>query len=81
MRQTKTEAEAQWEIVADALREKQPTLGALMDGSRDNVPAGNGLRPFLAQTVHWTVCRLRRTGANSPASIGLRSPARTRCNG
>ncbi len=33
------EAEAQWEIVADALREKQPKLGALVDGSRDDVLA------------------------------------------
>jgi putative transposase len=36
---TKAEAEAQWEIVADALREKQPKLGALMDSSRDDVLA------------------------------------------
>lgn len=36
---TKVGAEAQWEIVADALREKQPRLGALMDSSRDAVPA------------------------------------------
>jgi putative transposase len=33
------EAEAQWAIVADALREKQPKLGALMDTSRDDVLA------------------------------------------
>jgi putative transposase len=37
--ETKAEAEAQWEIVADALREKQPRLGALMDASRDDVLA------------------------------------------
>jgi transposase-like protein len=37
--ETKTEAEAQWAIVADALREKQPKLGALMDSSRDDVLA------------------------------------------
>jgi transposase-like protein len=36
---TKAEAEAQWSIVADALREKQPRLGALMDASRDDVLA------------------------------------------
>lgn len=30
--ETKAEAEAQWEVVADALREKQPKLGALMVG-------------------------------------------------
>jgi len=37
--ETKAEAEAQWVIVADALREKQPKLGALMDASRDDVLA------------------------------------------
>ena len=37
--ETKTEAEQQWDIVADALREKQPKLGALMDSSRDDVLA------------------------------------------
>lgn len=37
--ETKAEAEAQWAIVADALREKQPKLGALMDASRDDVLA------------------------------------------
>jgi transposase-like protein len=37
--ETKAEAEAQWTIVADALREKQPKLGALMDASRDDVLA------------------------------------------
>lgn len=37
--ETKVEAEAQWAIVADALREKQPKLGALMDASRDDVLA------------------------------------------
>ncbi|MFV0475658.1 MAG: IS256 family transposase [Pikeienuella sp.] len=37
--ETKADAEAQWEIVADALREKQPKLGALMDSSREDVLA------------------------------------------
>lgn len=37
--ETKAEAEKQWDIVADALREKQPKLGALMDASRDDVLA------------------------------------------
>ncbi len=37
--ETKADAEAQWSIVADALREKQPKLGALMDSSRDDVLA------------------------------------------
>jgi putative transposase len=37
--ETKADAETQWEVVADALREKQPKLGALMDASRDDVLA------------------------------------------
>jgi transposase-like protein len=37
--ETKAEAEAQWDIVADALRDKHPKLGALMDSSRDDVLA------------------------------------------
>ncbi|WP_055663553.1 IS256 family transposase [Jannaschia seosinensis] len=37
--ETKAEAEAQWEVVADALREKQEKLGAFMDASRDDVLA------------------------------------------
>jgi putative transposase len=36
---TKAEAEAQWDAVADALREKNPKLGAMMDASRDDVLA------------------------------------------
>ena len=46
--ETKAEAEAQWGIVADALREKQPKLGALMDASRDDVLA---YMSFLRE--HW----------------------------
>ena len=37
--ETKADAETQWEVVADALRERQPKLGALMDASRDDVLA------------------------------------------
>mgnify|MGYP006277605435 FL=1 len=37
--ETKADAEAQWGVVADALREKQPKLGALMDASGDDVLA------------------------------------------
>ena len=37
--ENKADAEAQWEVVADALREKQARLGALMDASRDDVLA------------------------------------------
>jgi transposase-like protein len=35
----KREAIAQWDVVADALRDKQPKLGALMDASREDVLA------------------------------------------
>jgi len=35
--ETKAEAEAQWDAVADALREKNDRLGAMMDASRDDV--------------------------------------------
>ena len=37
--ETKADAQTQWEAVADALREKQPKLGSLMDNSRDDVLA------------------------------------------
>jgi transposase-like protein len=37
--ETKVEAEAQWDAVADALREKNDRLGAMMDASRDDVLA------------------------------------------
>ena len=47
--ETRAEAEAQWEIVADALREKQPRLGALMDASRDDV-----LAYMSFPREHWT---------------------------
>ena len=36
---TKADALAQWDTVADALRDKQPKLGALMDASREDVLA------------------------------------------
>jgi transposase-like protein len=46
---TKAEAEAQWAVVADALREKQPKLAAMMDASRDDVLA------YMAfPKEHWT---------------------------
>ena len=47
--ETKVEAEAQWAVVADALREKQPKLGALMDSSRDDV-----LAYMTFPREHWT---------------------------
>jgi putative transposase len=37
--ETRADAIAQWNVVADALREKQPRLGALMDASREDVLA------------------------------------------
>lgn len=37
--ETKDEAVAQWDAVAEALREKQPKLGQMMDASRDDVLA------------------------------------------
>jgi len=37
--ESKAEAEAQWDIVADALREKQDKIGTFMDASRDDVLA------------------------------------------
>ena len=37
--ETKAEAEVQWDAVADALREKNDRLGAMMDASRDDVLA------------------------------------------
>ncbi len=37
--ENKADAKAQWEVVADALREKQAKLGVLMDASRDDVLA------------------------------------------
>jgi transposase-like protein len=37
--ESKAEAETQWDAVADALREKQAKLGAMMDASRDDVLA------------------------------------------
>ncbi len=37
--ETKADAMTQWDAVADALREKQPKLGAMMDASREDVLA------------------------------------------
>ncbi|PWR00984.1 IS256 family transposase [Meridianimarinicoccus roseus] len=37
--ETKAEAETQWDAIADALREKNDRLGAMMDASRDDVLA------------------------------------------
>lgn len=47
--ESKADAEAQWNVVADALREKQPKLGALMDNSRDDV-----LAYMSFPREHWT---------------------------
>ena len=72
----KAEAETRWDAVADALREKQPKLGATMDASREAALADMGLRAFLPHSIHRMDCRLRRTGANSQGNTGRRSPAR-----
>jgi transposase-like protein len=40
--ETGADAIAQWDVVADALRDKQPKLGALMDASREDVLAYMG---------------------------------------
>jgi putative transposase len=69
-----------WPRVAEQLRPRWPKLADLMDASEHDVLAGNGLRPFLPQTVHRTVCRLRRTGANSAASTAPSCIRRTRAN-
>lgn len=48
--ENKADAEARWQVVADALREKQAKLGTLMDASRADVlaymdfPANTGPR-------------------------------------
>lgn len=50
--ETKADAEQQWGVVADALREKQPKLGALLDASRDDVLAYMSFpREHWAQTA------------------------------
>jgi hypothetical protein len=46
--ETRGDAEAQWGVVADALREKQPKLGDLMDASRDD-----GLAYMDFPREHW----------------------------
>ena len=46
---TKEESEAPWAVVTKALREKQPTLGVLMDASRDDV-----LAYMCFPREHWT---------------------------
>ena len=48
-RESKAGAEARWDTVADALREKQDRPGTFMDASRDAVPA---CRDFPRE--HWT---------------------------
>jgi transposase-like protein len=47
--ETKAEAEAQWDILADAPRKKQPKLGAMMDSSCDDILA------YMSFPLrHWT---------------------------
>lgn len=78
-RQAKAEAEKQWNIVADALREKQPKLGALMDASRDDVLA---YMPFPRE--HWAQIastnpleRVNREVKRRSDVIGVRAFLRT----
>ncbi len=52
--ETKAEAETQWAMVADALREKQPKLGAPMDSSREDVLA------YMCRWLLRTAYRWRR---------------------
>ena len=77
--ETRAEAEAQWEIVADALREKQPKLGALMDASRDDV-----LAYMSFPREHWTQIastnpleRVNREVKRRADVIGVRALLRT----
>ncbi|SNX75351.1 transposase-like protein [Cereibacter ovatus] len=77
--ETKAEAEAQWQIVADALREKQPKLGALMDSSRDDA-----LAYMSFPREHWTQIastnpleRVNREVKRRADVIGVRAMALT----
>lgn len=77
--ETRAEAEAQWEIVAEALREKQPKLGALMDASRDDV-----LAYMSFPREHWTQIastnpleRVNREVKRRADVIGVRAFLRT----
>jgi transposase-like protein len=49
VQETKAKAEAQWAVVADALRDKQAMLAAMMDASGDDVLAYTGF-----PREHWT---------------------------
>jgi len=65
-----TEAAAQWNVVADALREKQPKLGAMMDASREDVLAymdfSKDHRPQISSTN--PVERLNKGAGHCPAA-------------
>ena len=56
-----------WRKVSEQLRPRWPKLADLMDASEHDVLAYIGLRPFLPQTVRWTVCRALRGPARTPA--------------
>jgi transposase-like protein len=49
VQESKAEAETQWAVVADALRDKQLKLAAMMDASRDDV-----LADMDFPREHWT---------------------------
>jgi transposase-like protein len=77
--ETRAEAETRWEIVADALREKQPRRGILMDSSRDDV-----LAYMTFPREHWTqiastnpVERVNREVKRRAGVIGVRAFLRT----
>lgn len=74
--ETEVEAEQQWGIVADALREKQRKLNAVMDASRDDVLRAGS--PYLSEL--WRVVQTRRhlDGRHgAPASAMFRRSARS----
>jgi transposase-like protein len=70
--ETKAEAEAQWAVVADALREKQPRLGAMMDASRDD---GLAYMTFPASTGRGSRRQIRLSGSTARSSAAPMSSA------
>lgn len=64
--ESKAEAEAQWDAVADALREKNAKLGKMMDASREDVLA---YMDFPKE--HWA----QISSTNPPLGERMRSPA------
>lgn len=76
--ETKGKAEAQGAVVADALREKQPKLGAMLDASREDV-----LAYVSFPREHWTQIAStnpleRATARSSAAPTSLASSQMTK---